>query len=173
MLPDGKLGASTQVYVRSPSKITRDLRILDYFDSKLVVPFDPQGQANSREVQRQKETWQLPFRYVEGKDPYVARYADMNVGLAFEVHSISPLGVLTDFEKTPQGYVLIFSLGDHIRAVWIDSSGVILKDVSLPNSLHSEINFSGQSAVAPDGSLYIMSSTERGIEIHYAVAPMN
>jgi hypothetical protein len=169
--PDGKLGASTPVYVKSPSKMTEDLKILDYSDSRLVAPFNSQGQANSREAQRQKGTWEFPLRYVEGQDPFVAHYADVKERLAFEVHSASPLGALTDFEKTPQGYIMTFSLGDRIRAVWIDPAGFVLKDVTMPNSQYSEINFNGQVAVAQDGSLYVMSSTKRGIEIHFVNAP--
>lgn len=116
---DGKLEASTPVYVRSPAKITKDLKILDYSDAKLVVPFNSQGGANFREIQRQKETWEFPERYVEGQDPFVAQFADVKKGVAFEVHSASPLGVLTEFDKTPQGYIMTFSLGDRIRAVCI------------------------------------------------------
>ena len=105
-------------------------------------------------------------------DPFVAHYADVKEGVAFEVHSVSPLGVITDFEKTPQGYLLTFSLGDRIRGVWIDPAGLVLKDVTLPNSQYTEINFNGQVAVAQDGSLYVLNSTERGIEIHYVEAPL-
>jgi hypothetical protein len=155
----------------SPAKITRDIKILDYSDSRLVVPFSSQGQANTREVQRQKNTWEFPLRYPEGQDPFVAHYADIKAGLAYEVHSASPLGVLTDFQSTPQGYILTFSLGDRIRAVWIDPAGLVLKDITLPKDQFTEINFNGQVAVAQDGSLYTMSSTERGIQIHYAAAP--
>ena len=168
--PDGRIDGSAPVYVRSPSKITKDLKILDHSDSRLVAPFNPQGLANSREVQRQKESWGFPKRYVEGMDPFVVHLADVKQGLAFELHSVSPLGAITDFEKTPQGYILIFS-GDQIRAVWIDPAGLVLKDVMLPKGQYSEINFDGQSAVAQDGSLYVMSSTERGIEIRFIGAP--
>lgn len=167
----GSLVASASVYVRSPVKITRDSKILDYADSRLVVPFTSQGQPNSREVQRQKETWEFPLRYVEGEDPFVAQYADVMEGVAFEVHSASPLGVLTEFEKIPQGYIMTFSLGDRFRAVWIDSSGSVLKDVTLPKGQNSEINFNGQVAVTQDGSLYAMGSTERGIEVHVVTPP--
>jgi hypothetical protein len=167
LLPDGDLVESTPVYVKSPSKITQDLKILDYFDSRLVAPFNSQGQANSREVQRQKETWEFPKRYAEGQDPYVAHYADMMTGVVFEVHAVSPLGVLTEFEKTPQGYLMTFSIGDRIRAVWIDLAGNVVKDVTLPNDQYSEINFNGQVAITQAGSLYVLSSTERGIEVHF------
>jgi hypothetical protein len=109
--------------------------------------------------------------YLEGEDPYIAHYADTKAGVAFVVHSVSPLGVLTEFDQTPQGYIMTFSLGDRIRAVWINPAGNVLKDVTLPNGLYSEINFNGQVAVAQDGSLYAMSSTERGIEIHFVEAP--
>lgn len=169
--PDGQLVASTPVYVRSPAKITGDRKILDYADYRLVAPFNSQGQANSREAQRQKETWEFPLHYVEGQDPYLARYADVQEGVAFEVRSASALGVLTDFERTPLGYLLAFSLGDRIRAVWIDDAGAVLKDVTLPKGQHSEINFNGQVAVTQDGSLYAMGSTERGIEVHGVKPP--
>ena len=171
LLPDGELDVLTPVYVRSPSKITKDLKVLDYSDARLVAPFNSQGQPNSREAQRQKHTWKFPKRYVEGMDPFVAHYADVKEGVAFEVHSVSPLDVITDFEKTPQGYLLTFSLGDRIRGVWIDPAGLVLKDVTLPNSQYTEINFNGQVAVAQDGSLYVLNSTERGIEIHFVGAP--
>ena len=171
LLQDGKLGALTPVYVRSPSAMTQDLKIIDYSDFRLVTPFDSLGQANSREAQRQKETWNLPKRYVEDQYPFVALYADIKKGLAYEVHSASPLGALTDFEKTPQGYIMTFSLGDRIRVVWIDPTGLVLKDVTLPKGQYSEINFNGQVAITEDGSVYVLGSTERGIEIHFEGAP--
>jgi hypothetical protein len=169
--PIGQLVASTPVYIRSPAKMTKDLTILDYSDSRLVAPFNSQGEANAREVQQQKKPWEFPLRYGEGQDPYLAHYADVKDGVVFEVRSASPLGVLTEFAKTPKGYILTFSLGDRLRAVWINSAGAVLKDVTLPKGDYSEINFNGQVAVANDGSLYVMSSTQRGIEIHYVKAP--
>jgi hypothetical protein len=165
----GELEGVTPIYVISPGKINRELKILDYNDYRPVPIFNAQGQPNSQEVQVDKETWDLPYLYVEY--PYLARYADAEQGLAFEVRSATPLGTLTEFERTPQGYLLVFNLGDRIRAVWIDPEGAILKDITLPYSQYTEINFNGQSAVAVDGALYSMSSTERGIEIHYVSAP--
>jgi hypothetical protein len=171
LLPDGELDVAAPVYVKSPSKITKDLKVLDYSDARLVAPFNSQGEANSREAQRQKETWEFPKRYVEGLDPYISHFADVKEGVAFEVHSVSPLGAITEFEKTPQGYMMTFLAGDQIRAVWINSAGDVLKDVTLPNGQYSEVNFNGQVAVAQDGSLYVLSATERGIEVHYVGAP--
>ena len=169
--PDGEIDASTPVYVNSPANITRELKVLDYDDSRLVIPFNPQGEPNPRQVQREKETWEYPLRYVEGQDPYLAHYADLKEGAAFEVSSASPLGVLIDFGNTPQGYLLIFDIGVRWRAVWIDAGGQVLKDVTLPNGLYAETNFHGQSAMREDGSLYLMSSTKWGIEIHIVAAP--
>jgi hypothetical protein len=168
---DGEPDGTTPVYVKSPAKIAENHKVLDYDDYRLVSPFSSAGEANSREAQRQKETWDYPKLYVEGQDPYVARYADVEAGLAFEVHCVSPLGVLTEFEKTPQGYLLSFSLGDRIRGVWIDPEGTVLKDVTLPDGEYTEINFNSQAAVGADGSLYTLSSTERGVEIHFVEAP--
>jgi len=110
----------------------------------------------------------FPF---EGQDPFIAHSADVKEGVAYEVHSASPLGVLTDFEGIPQGYMLTFSLGDRIRAVWISPAGVVQKDITLPKGTYSEINFNGQTAVAQDGSLYVISSTSQGIEVHYVKPP--
>jgi hypothetical protein len=163
--------ASTPVYVQVPATITKDLKILDYDDFRVVAPFNIQGKANPRQVQRAKGTWDLPKRYVEGQDPYLARYADLKAGLAYEVRSASPLGVLIDFERTPQGYLMTFSIGDRFRGVWIDPSGHVLKDITLPLGIYSEMNFNGQAAVTPDGGLYVMSSTPHGIEVHYAAPP--
>ena len=129
LLADGEVEVAAPVYSKFPSKITKDLKVLDQFDYRLVAPFNSEGEANSREAQRQKETWDLPYRFVEGVkglDPFVARFADVKEGVAFEVHSASPLGVLTEFEKTPQGYIMTFSLGDRIRAVWIDPDSEVL-----------------------------------------------
>jgi len=168
---DGELDASTPVYVNSPANIATDHKVLDYDDYKLVVPFNAAGQPNSREIQREKETWNYPKLYVEGQDPFIARYADIETGVAFEVHSVSPLGVITEFEKTPQGYLMVFSLGNQIRGVWIDPAGKVLKDVTLPDGEYTQINFNSQAAVGSDGSLYTLNSTERGIEIQSVGAP--
>ncbi len=108
---------------------------------------------------------------MERQAPYVARFADVEAGTAFEVHSVSPLGVILGFERTPQGYLMLFELYNQVRAVWTDPAGTILKDLSLPAEQHTEVTLGGQVAVAQDGSLYVLSSTERGIEVHVAGAP--
>jgi len=80
--------------------------------------------------------------------------------------------VILGFDKTPQGYLMAFSSGyEQIRAVWIDPLGSILKDVTIPNGQYSELSFGGQIAVAVDGALYVLSSTARGIEVHFEGAP--
>jgi len=172
--PDGSVEAAAPVYVKFPSKITKALKVLDQFDYRLVAPFNSQGDGNSRGSQRQKETWDLPYRFVEGEqgfDMYTARFADIRGDVAFEVHSASGIGGLVDFEKTPQGYLMIFGGSEQIRAVWIDPSGVTLKDVTLQRGKYTEISLYGQVAIAQDGSLYVLGSTERGIEIHFVEAP--
>jgi hypothetical protein len=80
--------------------------------------------------------------------------------------------LLLGFEKTPQGYLMIFnSEYEQVRAVfWVDPAGTILKDISLPNEQYSVLSF-GEVAVIQDGSLYVMSSTKNGIEIHFETAP--
>jgi hypothetical protein len=102
-----------------------------------------------------------------------ARFADVEAGLAFEVHSELGVSTLVGFERTPQGYlILLNSEYQQIRAIWIDPNGEVLKDVSLPNEQYSELSpGGGQVAVARDGSLYVMSSTKNGIEIHFEAAP--
>ena len=175
LLPDGKLAGKAPVYVKFPAKITQALEILDQFDYRLVAPFNIDGNPNSREVQRQKATWDLPYRYVEGVDGfdmYTTRFGDVKENIAFEIHSSAGFEGLVDFEQTPQGYLMIFTSGfEQVRAVWINTSGGILKDVNLPSGRFTELSLYGQVAVTGDGSLYVLGSTERGIEIHYTKAP--
>lgn len=169
LLTDGELIASAPVYANFPMKLTEDLKVLDGYDNKLIDPF------RAREAQRQKQTWGLPYRFVMRADGMfdwtTARFADLEAGLAFEVHSDFNLGALDGFEKTPQGYLLTFSEGFQIRAVWIDLTGRILKDITLPNSQYSMSSTYAQTVVARDGSLYVMGSTKNGIEIHFEAAP--
>jgi hypothetical protein len=171
LLLDGSVEDETAVFVKSPTKFTKDLKVLDQYDYRMVAPFNSLGVVNSREAQRQKQAWEYPYRYVAGLDPYVARFADVKKGAAFEVHSVSPLGSIMGFEERPGGYIMTFFIGDQIRAVWLDPSGIVMKDVTLPNGLYSEVNFDGQVTITQDGSLYIMSSTPRGIEIHFVGMP--
>jgi len=177
LLPGGDLDVAAPLYAKFPEKITRDHQVLDWFDTRLVLPISSDGEANDRETQRQKLSWTFPYRFVEGErglDPFTARFADVKEGLGYVVHCETGLGGIRGFEKTPQGYLMTFQSGyEQIRAVWIDLEGNILKDVTLPNGQYSEMSFDGQAAVSEDGSLYVLSSTERGIEIHYAVAPQN
>ncbi|MGB8984099.1 MAG: hypothetical protein WCC12_19680 [Anaerolineales bacterium] len=177
LLLDGTVEGSVPTYAASPRRLTKDLRVMDDYDYKLVLPFDAQGKANSREAQRQKQTWELPFGLVlDGKgelDWRRARFADVEAGLAFEVHSELGVSTLVGFERTPQGYlILLNSEYQQIRAIWIDPAGAVLKDVSLPKEEYSGFSSgAGNVAVDQDGSLYVMSSTKNGIEIHFEAAP--
>jgi hypothetical protein len=170
MTLDGSVDQVAPAFATSPIALTKELKVLDLFDWRLVEPFDPTGKVNSREVQRNKQTLALPYRFVENLDPYTARFGDAETGLAYEIHSGTPLGAITYFERTPQGYVVIFH-SDNIRAVWFDPSGNVLKDVSMPNDQFSEILVHGQVSIDNDGSLFILGSTPRGIEVRYVEAP--
>jgi len=167
---DGSIDKVAPVFVGYPWGLTKDLEVQDLVDWRLVTPFNPRGEANSRQEQRHRRNPPLPYRFVENLDPYVARFGDVEAGLAFEMHSVSPLGAITYFEKTPPGYVAIFH-AMQIRAIWFDSSGTVLKDVTLPNDQYSEVNIQGQVAIDKSGSLYILGSTVRGIEVRFVKAP--
>ena len=167
---DRRVDKVAPVFVNRPYMLTKDLEVLDFYDWRLVTPFSPTGEVNSREEQRHRHNPALVFRFVENLDPYVARFGDAVAGLAFEMHSVSPLGAIIYFEKTPQGYVAIF-FADQIRAVWFASSGTILKDVTLPNDQFSELYPQGQVAIDQSGSLYVLGSTVRGIEVRFYKAP--
>jgi hypothetical protein len=78
----------------------------------------------------------------------LAGFADVAENLAFQDWSISPLGWIMGFESTPQGYLLLFGGYEQIRTTWIDPTGVILKDISVPNGHYSELSPDGQVAVA-------------------------
>ena len=168
---DGIVEAEAPVFAASPSHLRKDLAVFDYYDFRWVKPFGLTGEVNSREAQRLKQNPELPYRFVEHQDPYVARFGDAEANLAFEVHSASPLGAIALFEKTPQGYAAVFA-GDQLRSVWFDPRGKILKDVTLPhNDLYSEMDVYGQYAVDQQGSLYVLGSTEKGIEVQLVKAP--
>jgi hypothetical protein len=150
--------------------LTKDLEVQDLIDWRLVTPFGPSGEANSRQEQRHRRNPPFPYRYVEDVYPYVARFGDVEAGLAFEMHSISPQSAITYFEKIPQGYVAIFH-AMQIRAIWFDSAGTVLKDVTLPNDQYSEVDIHGQVAIDQNGSLYVLGSTAGGIEVRFVQAP--
>jgi hypothetical protein len=169
--PDGSIRAVAPVFAALPGKINRDLEVLDDRDGRWLSPFGPNGEPNSRQAQREKRTQELPYRYIENMDPYVSRFGDVAADLAFEVHSVSPLGAITDFERTPHGYLATFSSGDQIRAVWFDASGQVLQDVSLPNEQYSEVYFLTQVAIGQEGSIYVLGSTPRGVNVRFVPAP--
>lgn len=173
LLPDGTIGAEAPAYINSPIRLTEDCKLLDRYDYELVVPFSSREEANSREDQRNRENWELAYRLVERDgvlDWKTARFADIQAGVVFEVHSDFGLGVLLDFQRTPQGYLMLFSSSRQIRAVWIDPAGLVLKDVSLSDEEYTVAGY-GRVAITEDGSLYGMSSTRNGIEIHFEAAP--
>jgi hypothetical protein len=168
LLPDGRVRAVAPVFAKIPSRLTEDLSIVDKMDSKIVAPFGPSGEIRAREAQRQKKPQELLLKYITD---FESRFADTKAGIAFEVRSSSPLGPMAHFEKTSQGYVIVFG-GDQFRAIWFDPTGKVLKDVSLPNhDLYSEIYLYGQLATDPAGSLYVLGSTENGIEVRLLKAP--
>lgn len=169
LLPDGQINAATSVFASIPAWLTRDLKVIDLDYSKVIVPFNPLGDANSREAQRQKQPAALLAKYMINS-VHDVRLADTLKGIAFSVRSASPLGAITYFGTTPQGYIVIFE-GDQIRAVWFDASGMVLQDITLPRDDYSEVNSKGRMAVDSQGSLYVMESTEKGIEIRFVKSP--
>jgi hypothetical protein len=168
-LPDGQIDTVAPVFVEIPGWLNKDLQVYDWGDMRLVAPFDASGKANSREIQRQKQSPRLTMKYMLETVNDV-RFADWDKGIAFAVHSQSMLGAIICFEKTPQGYVAVFE-GDQLRAIWFDEAGRVLKDVTLPKEEYSEIKPVGRTSVTPDGSLYFLRSTESGIEVRFVKAP--
>jgi hypothetical protein len=168
---DGTVAAEAPVFAAFPSHLGKDLAVFDQYDFRWVKPFGPTREINSREAQRFKQNPELPYRFVEHQDPYVARFGDADANLAFEVHSASALGAIALFEKTPQGYIVVFA-GAQLRSVWFDPRGKVLKDVTLPhNDLYSEMDVHAQYAVDQQGSLYVLGSTEKGFEVQFVEAP--
>ena len=169
LLPDGQISAVVPVFVELAGWLNKDLQVFDSNHARRVTPVDASGKANSRETQRQKQTPQLVMKYMLETVNDV-RFADWEEGLAFAVHSVSPLGAINIFEKTPQRYVAVFE-GDQLRAIWFDEAGKVFKDVTLPREEYSEINPIGRASVTPDGSLYFLRSTENGIQVRFVKAP--
>ncbi len=166
---DGRLSIAAPVFVRIPAWLTEDLQVVDLAYSKLVVPIDPFGEVNSREIQRQLQPTEYIVKYMTDS-VYTARFADVEKAIAFEVHSVSPLGAITYFESTPQGYVVFFE-ADPLRAVWFDAQGNVLQNITLPRGDYTEINSVGRIALDANGSLYILELFENGIEVRFVQAP--
>jgi len=166
---DGSVRTATPVFAKIPSRLTKDLTIVDLKDSKSVAPLSPSGAANSREEQRQKQDQELLAKYMT-ETVYDVRFADTRKGIAFEVHSASPLGAISLFERTPNGYVAVFE-ADQFRGVWFDSSGNVVQDITLPNEQYTEINPYGRVTNDQDGSIFVLDSTEGGIEVRFVKAP--
>jgi len=167
---NGSIQEEAPVFAAYPAKLTEDLEVLDDGDGRWISLLGPDGRIKSREEQRHKHAQQLPYRFVENMDPYVARFGDTDANIAFEIQSVSPLGAIIDFEKYTQGYAAIF-YGDLIRAVWFDPSGNVLKDVTMPNDQYSEVYFLSQVAIDQDGSVYVLGSKPGGIEVRFGKAP--
>lgn len=163
------MSVAAPAFVRIPAWLTEDLQVVDLAYSKLVVPIDPFGKVNSREIQRQLQPAEFIVKYMTDS-VYTARFADVEKAIAFEVHSISPLGAITYFEDTPQGYVAFFE-ADPLRAVWFDAQGNVLQDITLPRGDYTEINSVGRIALDSYGSLYILESFNYGIEVAFIHAP--
>jgi hypothetical protein len=166
---DGHLSVVAPVFARIPAWLTEDLEIVDLSYSKLVVSINSSGGVNSREIQQQKQPAKLLVKYMPDT-VYIARFADVAKGIAFEVHSVFPLGAITHFENTPQGYLAVFE-ADQFSAVWFDSSGNVLQVTTLPRDDYSEINSLGRIATDSKGSLYILQSISNGIEVRYVNSP--
>jgi len=156
------------VFATYPTMLTRELEVLDSYDGRLVAPFTPEGEGNSREGQRLRYSPNLIYRFVE--NIYEAQFADVEAGLAFEVRSPDPLGAITLFKKVPMGYIAIFH-ADQIRAIWFDLSGRILKDITLPNQQFSEIYWLRQVVVNGAGDLFVFESQDKGIEVRRIATP--
>jgi hypothetical protein len=171
LLPDGRIGVQAPVFVWIPGRLTQDLEVLDLRDRRFVAPFLSSGEINSREGQRHRRNPNLLYRYVKGLEPYVARFADVEAGLAFELHSVSPLGAIVSLDKAPQGYIVVIEVQPQYRAIWFDRSGAILKDVVLPDEYYSDMSFSSRTSVNSHGDLYVLNSTKTGVQILYVSAP--
>ncbi len=171
LLSDGRVGVQAPVFVWIPGRLTQDLEVFDLRDRRFVAPFLSSGEINSREGQRHRRNPNLLYRYVKGLEPYVARFADVEAGLAFELHSVSPLGAIISLDKTLQGYMVVIEVQPQYRAIWFDRSGVVLKDVVLPDEYYTDMSFSSRTSVNSHGDLYVLNSTKTGVQILYVAAP--
>lgn len=159
---DGRLIASAQVYALRPLNIFDDGTIFDMADGRKVRPIAQSGQPQSREQQRAARS--RPPLLIQWITDYRSRLADPQRGNAFEIESEAPLGPVAFFGSVGPVYVAVFEWTD-FQVVWFDESGGILMTSSVPNHRYSVFNPNGRIAVDGAGAVYILGSTEEGIEI--------
>lgn len=166
--PNGTLESKAPVFAMRPHRLSDDLAVPDMVNQRNVWPLHSNGQARSRNEQRQSRSrTQLLIQYLTDRQ---ARFADTQRGLAFEVQSEQSLGAIPYFGRTQQGYVAVFEAHDY-RIVWFDTQGRVLQDVIVPNHQYSVFNPHGRVGVDHTGGVYILGSTADGLNVHRVQGP--
>ncbi|HEX6291582.1 MAG TPA: hypothetical protein VFZ66_20530 [Herpetosiphonaceae bacterium] len=161
-----KLGSAT-VYASRPTGLTASRSVNDLLDNREVQALKADARAATREEQRQSRS--RAAYLVKFLDANHARLADTQRNLTFDVTSSETLGAIAYFGRTAQGYVAVFE-DTSLRVVWFDAKGTVIKDVLAPNQQASTFNPNGRVAVDQQGNVYILGSTDTGIEVSRVAA---
>lgn len=129
---------------------------------RVTHPINPAGEIKSREEQLRDDAtaehlarWQSDHRSL---------FADTQAGVIFDIQSATPLGAVAYFDKTREGYLIIFE-EEFLRMLWLSPSGQVLDDCKIDNQQEAPINPHGRFVTDQNGSVYYMTTTSTGMEI--------
>lgn len=149
-------------FVKGSIALTNESTLMDVNLGRMIQPLDSHGKL--RPKNEQLKDYAQANLLARWQDDFRSRFADTQQRLAFEIRSTEPLGAIEHFSKTNDGYVVVFE-GMNLRILWLDASGQLLSDVSVPNQAQSPIYPHGRIVVDKHGSVYYLSTTPSGLEI--------
>lgn len=150
------------VFVKGLVDLTGESTIVDINLGRMIQPIAPPGVIKPREGQlKDYSQAQLLTRW---QDDSRSLFADLQQGLVFEIHSEELLGAIGHFSKIDGGYVVAFE-GTNLRILWLNNSGQLLNDISIPNQAQNPLYPYGHIIVDEKGSVYYLSTTPSGMEI--------
>lgn len=150
------------VFVKGSIRLTNESTLMDNNLGRQIRPLDSFG--NLKHQKEQLKNYSQEQLITRWQDPFRSRFADIQRGLAFEIQSKERLGAILHFSKIDNGYVVVFT-GKNLRILWLDDSGQVVGDVSVPNQALHPIYPHGRIAVDKHQSVYYLNTSSTGMEI--------
>lgn len=150
------------VFVNGAIDLKADNIIVDNNLGRVTRPIDLLG--NIRSPEEQFKGYYKAQLLTRWQDDFRSLFADIQQGLVFDIQSVEPLGAIGHFSKIGDSYIVVFE-GKYLRILWLDNSGQIVNDVSVPNQAQNPFYPHGRFFVSDDGSVYYLNTIPSGMEI--------